>query len=152
MVGFRDNGQRKYRSFYGQTQKEVRAKLRKYQEELAEGLDTDKLWGFSEWADFWYEQHKDNIAPTTQETYKYTLRILKEHPVILPVERNYLIETNYSQYVHAHHAEDLVEAVVGGRVADAARLPRAAVEAVAAVRAVEPRLEHLAVGAAKQFP
>ena len=79
MVGFRDNGQRKYRSFYGQTQKEVRAKLRKYQEELAEGLDTDKLWGFSEWADFWYEQHKDNIAPTTQENYKYTLRILKEH-------------------------------------------------------------------------
>ena len=41
MVGFRDIGQRKYRSFYGQTQKEVRAKLRKYQEELAEGLDTD---------------------------------------------------------------------------------------------------------------
>ena len=73
MVGFRDNGQRKYRSFYGQTQKEVRAKLRKYQEEQAEGLDTDKLWGFSEWADFWYEQHKDNIAPTTQENYYYSL-------------------------------------------------------------------------------
>lgn len=57
MVGFRDNGQRKYRSFYGQTQKEVRSKLRKYQEELAEGLDNDKIWGFSEWADFWYEGH-----------------------------------------------------------------------------------------------
>ncbi|MBQ9269784.1 MAG: site-specific integrase [Oscillospiraceae bacterium] len=79
MVGFRDNGQRKYRSFYGQTQKEVRAKLRKFQEDEAAGLDTDKLWGFSEWADFWYEQHKCNIAPTTQENYKYTLRILKEH-------------------------------------------------------------------------
>ena len=81
MVGFRESGQRKYRSFYGQTQKEVRAKLRKYQEELAEGLDTDKLWGFSEWADFWFEQHKCNITPTTQESYKYTLRILKEHPI-----------------------------------------------------------------------
>ena len=85
MVGFRESGQRKYRSFYGQTQKEVRSKLRKYQEELAEGLDTDKLWVFSEWADFWYEQHKDNIAPTTQENYKYTLRILKEH---LPIVRS----------------------------------------------------------------
>ena len=79
MVGFRDDGQRKYRSFYGQTQKEVKAKLRKYQEDEAAGLDTDKLWGFSEWADFWYEHHKDNIAPSTQENYKYTLRILKEH-------------------------------------------------------------------------
>lgn len=38
---------------------------------------------------------------------EFLLRILKEHPVILPVERNYFIETNYSQYVHAHHAEDL---------------------------------------------
>lgn len=27
--------------------------------------------------------------------------------VILPKPRNYFIETNYSQYVHAHHAEDL---------------------------------------------
>ena len=79
MVGFRDNGRRKYRSFYGQTQKEVKAKLHKYQEDEEAGLDTDKLWGFSEWADFWYEHHKDNIAPTTQENYKYTLRILKEH-------------------------------------------------------------------------
>ncbi|MBR1456823.1 MAG: site-specific integrase [Oscillospiraceae bacterium] len=79
MVGLRENGQRKYRSFYGKTQKEVRAKLRKFREDEAAGLDTDKLWGFSEWADFWYEQHKVNIAPTTQENYKYTLRILKEH-------------------------------------------------------------------------
>ena len=79
MVGFRDNGRRKYRSFYGQTQKDVRAKLRKYQEEQAEGLDNDKLWGFSEWADFWYESHKDNVTAATQQSYKYTLRILKEH-------------------------------------------------------------------------
>ncbi len=27
--------------------------------------------------------------------------------VLLPVPRNYLIETNYSQYAHAHHAADL---------------------------------------------
>ncbi len=27
--------------------------------------------------------------------------------IILPKPRNYYIETNYSQYVHAHHAEDL---------------------------------------------
>lgn len=37
----------------------------------------------------------------------YLSRILEMHPVILPIERNYFIETNYNQYIHAHHAEDL---------------------------------------------
>lgn len=32
---------------------------------------------------------------------------LSEAPVILPKKRNYFIETNYSQYAHAHHREDL---------------------------------------------
>ena len=34
-------------------------------------------------------------------------RRLAKAPVILPKKRHYWIETNYSQYVHAHHAEDL---------------------------------------------
>ena len=29
--------------------------------------------------------------------------------VLLPTKRNYWIETNYQQYIHAHHAEDLDE-------------------------------------------
>ena len=35
--------------------------------------------------------------------------------VLLPVKRNYWIESNYSQYVHAHHAEDLdtTRAIIG---------------------------------------
>lgn len=32
---------------------------------------------------------------------------LAKAPVVLPTPRNYLIETNYSQYAHAHHARDL---------------------------------------------
>ena len=35
------------------------------------------------------------------------IKKLEKHPVLLPKPRNYFIETNYSQYVHAHHAEDL---------------------------------------------
>ena len=35
-------------------------------------------------------------------------RLLRKTSVILPVKRNYFIETGYSQYVHAHHEEDLV--------------------------------------------
>ena len=32
---------------------------------------------------------------------------LQETGIILPKPRHYWIETNYSQYIHAHHAEDL---------------------------------------------
>lgn len=34
---------------------------------------------------------------------------LESAPILLPCKRDYFIETNYSQYVHAHHAEDLEE-------------------------------------------
>lgn len=33
--------------------------------------------------------------------------ILRDHDIILPKKRNYYIESNYSHYVHAHHAEPL---------------------------------------------
>lgn len=33
--------------------------------------------------------------------------LLKDTDVLLPKPRNYWIETNYSQYAHAHHAKDL---------------------------------------------
>ena len=34
-------------------------------------------------------------------------KALEKAPVILPVKRHYWIETNYSQYIHAHHEQDL---------------------------------------------
>ena len=77
MDGFRDDGRRSYTTFYGKTQKEVKEKAKAYEQDKAAGL-LPVRYTFSEWADMWYEHHKDNIAPTTQETYKYTLRILKE--------------------------------------------------------------------------
>lgn len=33
--------------------------------------------------------------------------LLARHDVILPRQRNYFIESTYSQYAHAHHAQDL---------------------------------------------
>lgn len=33
--------------------------------------------------------------------------LLEKKSIILPNPRNYYIETNYDQYIHAHHAEDL---------------------------------------------
>lgn len=40
-------------------------------------MDVDTVYYFADWADMWFENHKDNIMPTTQESYQYTLRILK---------------------------------------------------------------------------
>lgn len=40
-------------------------------------------------------------------TYIQAEKLLKKADIILPNPRNYYIETNYSQYVHAHHAQDL---------------------------------------------
>jgi len=34
---------------------------------------------------------------------------LSKHDVILPRKRNYIIETNYSHYIHAHHKEPIDE-------------------------------------------
>jgi len=34
-------------------------------------------------------------------------KLLKNHDIILPKKRNYIIETNYSHYIHAHHSEPL---------------------------------------------
>lgn len=79
MDGFQPDGRRKYKSFYAKTQKEVKAKAKAYIDARAEGIEMDVVYFFDEWADIWFENHKDNIAPTTQENYQYTLRILKQY-------------------------------------------------------------------------
>jgi hypothetical protein len=35
-------------------------------------------------------------------------RFMKKAPVLLPKKRNYFIETNYTQYIHAHNEQDLI--------------------------------------------
>lgn len=65
--------------FYAQTQKEVKKKLACFLKEKETGLNTSHCYTFEEFADFWYSHHCANITPTTQESYKYTLRILKSH-------------------------------------------------------------------------
>ena len=77
MDGYQANGKRKYKSFYGKTQKEVKEKAQAWRTAKAGGLDLEHNYTFSDWADIWFESHKANISPTTQENYKYTLKALK---------------------------------------------------------------------------
>ena len=79
MDGYKTDGRRNILSFSGKTQKEVKEKRDEYFRKKAMGLLTGQDLRFDEWGDRWYENHKDNITATTQEGYKYTLRILKDH-------------------------------------------------------------------------
>ena len=85
MVGFQKDGRRRRKSFYGKTRKEALDLMHDFKQKLKEGLVSidDKpvvqpTINFSEWADTWFEGHKENISRTTQQSYKYTLVTLKE--------------------------------------------------------------------------
>lgn len=50
-------------------------------------------------------KRRDRVARSAD-----VLARLGRAPLVLPSPRDYVIETNYSQYAHAHHAKDLDEA------------------------------------------
>lgn len=78
MVGFdKITGKKKVKTFCGKTRKEVLAKYELYKAEISKDLDVNADYTFEEWADIWFNGHKDNVMPTTQENYTYILRILK---------------------------------------------------------------------------
>lgn len=77
MTGFQPNGKREYKSFYARTRKEVLQKVKDYQAAVESGLDmTKKELKFGEWAQSWYEGYRDQVSPTTYESYGYTLKTL----------------------------------------------------------------------------
>lgn len=78
MDGYKADGKRNIKSFYGRTKRDALAKANTYKQEKNSGIDLDSNYTFEEWADIWFESHKDNITPTTQDHYRYTLRYLKE--------------------------------------------------------------------------
>lgn len=62
----------------GKTKKEVLAQYQKLRRDLDDGLDTSANYTFAQWADIWFDSQKDNISPTTRQSYTYTLRKLKD--------------------------------------------------------------------------
>ena len=79
MIGRGNDGRPRFKYLSAMSQRALRDKIRAWREDEASGIDWEANFTFSEWADIWYEGHKDNIAATTQESYRYTLRILKDH-------------------------------------------------------------------------
>ena len=74
MNGYRADGKPSFRYFYGKTKKEVQEKLDEFKADLHNGLDTKHPYTFEEWAGIWFEHHRPNIAPTTQENYRFLLK------------------------------------------------------------------------------
>ena len=78
MVGYKDDGTRRYKSFYGKSPKEAKDKADAYKQEVAAGLYIDPNLTFQACAEKWYEGYKDkdSVSPTTYESYGYTLKTL----------------------------------------------------------------------------
>lgn len=79
MDGFKSDGRRNIVSFSAKTQKEAKEKRDEYLRRKATGFLVVQDLRFAEWAERWFDRHKDYIKPTTQEHYRYTLRILVDH-------------------------------------------------------------------------
>ena len=79
MIGYKPDGKRDIRTFTGKTRKEAIKKREEFQRKRAAGLLVAEDTRFDEFGAAWLEHHKDNISPTTQEHYRYTLQILTDH-------------------------------------------------------------------------
>lgn len=79
MIGYKDNGKPDYKSIYGKTKKEAREKLKQFLDDRTSGIDASHNYIFCDWSEIWLEHHQDNITATTQENYRYTLRILNDY-------------------------------------------------------------------------
>ena len=79
MVGYHPDGRRKIKSFYGRTKSEARKKAEKWRQDQNSGLNLEHDYTLAEFGDIWFEGHRDNITPTTQESYKYTLAMIKRY-------------------------------------------------------------------------
>lgn len=79
MIGYHPDGRRKIKSFYGRTNREAMEKAEKWRQDQNSGLNLDHDYTLAEWGDIWFEGHRVNITPTTQESYKYTLALLKRY-------------------------------------------------------------------------
>lgn len=70
------NGKRKYKSFYGKSPEEVEAKRDAYYEQGDKPSLYSETYKLEEWTWKWYEHHCPELKPATQESYRYTIRLI----------------------------------------------------------------------------
>ena len=70
------DGKRKYKSFYGKSPEEVEAKRDAYYEQGDKPSLYSETYKLEEWTWKWYEHHCPELKPATQESYRYTIRLI----------------------------------------------------------------------------
>ena len=125
MDGYQKDGSPRFKTFYGKTQKEVKLKLKEYQDALISGVQLDTILYFEDWLIHGSRVTKDNIAPTTQESYKYCLKMLKEGfyhrplTVIRPIDIEKLPERDAARwplgFLHQQGTRDALPDLSKGR-------------------------------------
>lgn len=86
MNGRDGNGKKKIKSFSGATKTEVIRKMRDFQKLKDAHIRTQDNFTFTVWADHWYLEYEDQVAPSTYAGYRYTLAILKREFGDIPIE------------------------------------------------------------------
>lgn len=86
MTDRRSYGHLVYKYIYGKTQRELKNNIKAWKEAQSAGNLWDKEYYFNEWAEIWFEHHKDNVAPTTQCSYRYTLNVLIDSTALFVIE------------------------------------------------------------------
>ena len=79
MDGYQKNGKQKVVSFYWKTKQEVRDKKKAYDAGAKQGVAMKAKYTFAEFADVWFERHREQLEDATIEHYTYILRTIKEH-------------------------------------------------------------------------
>lgn len=76
MISRDADGKRKYRSFYGKTPEEVEAKRDAYYEQAGKPTLSVRAYTMEEWLWKWYDHHRSELKPATQESYRYTIKLV----------------------------------------------------------------------------
>lgn len=111
MLGYRDNGKPNYKYFYGRTKREVQEKLAAFREDLRGGIDLSQRYTFDDWSEIWFENHKSNITPTTQENYRHILNRIKPY-----FSGRYIIDVkpyDIEHFLKSQRAEGLSDSYIG---------------------------------------
>ena len=81
MISCDADGKRKYKSFYGKSTEEVEAKRDAYYEEQTHPSLCMQKYTTEQWLWKWYEHHRPELKPATQESYRYTVRLICNSPL-----------------------------------------------------------------------
>lgn len=78
MIGRHADGRRNRITIYGSSKTELKRKVKEWKQARKNGYIIRKDYIFSEWSEMWFEMHRPNLALSTQEGYRYSLRHLNK--------------------------------------------------------------------------